>query len=172
VHWSKRALGRGLDALALAVIAFIGWKLLLAPRALNLSNARPAPRIAYQRLRGGTFRLSSVRGRVVFLDFYASWCEPCRLELPLIEAYARAHPTVDVVPIDVGEPRATAALFAKRMHLRDVVLDPTASARAFFAIQGFPSIVVIDPQGRIRATWAGFNPAIEMAMANAQQRLQ
>jgi len=150
----------------------VAWKIFFAPRALSLAKAYPAPRIAYPKLGGGTFRISDERGHVTFLDFYASWCEPCRLEAPLIQQYARAHPKVAIVPIDVGEPAGVAAKFAQRFHIAHVVLDPTSSSQGFFQIEGFPTIVVIDPQGRIRATWAGFNPAIELAMAHAVRTLQ
>jgi thiol-disulfide isomerase/thioredoxin len=164
--------GRFLDALALLIVAFVAWKIFLAPRALSVSNAHPAPHIVYEKLGGGEFRLTNERGRVVFLDFYASWCDPCRLETPLIERYARAHPNVAVIPIDVGEPASAAARFALQFHLHDVVLDPHALSQGYFHIQGFPTIVVIDPQGRIRATWAGFNPAIQVAMAHAERTLR
>ncbi|MGB6986348.1 MAG: TlpA disulfide reductase family protein [Candidatus Aquilonibacter sp.] len=148
----------------------MAWKILLAPRAFN-ARPYPAPRIAYPKLGGGTFHISDERGRVVFLDFYASWCEPCNLETPLIERYARANPQSSVVPIDVGEPAVVAAHYAQRFKLKGVVLDPTSLSNGFFQLEGFPTIVVIDPQGRIRATWSGFNPAIELAMSNAQKKL-
>ncbi len=164
--------GRFLDVIAIALIAFVVWKVFIAPRALKGADAYPAPRIAYQRLDGGTFHISDARGRVLFLDFFASWCEPCKLEMPLVQQYAKAHPNVMVVPVDVGEPRIVAERFAKRFKLRDVALDPTSSAQGFFQVQGFPTIVVIDPKGRIRATWSGFNPAIGMAMSNAEKELQ
>jgi thiol-disulfide isomerase/thioredoxin len=163
--------GRLLDAAALAVVAYVGWKLFLAPRALNVASAYPAPHVVYRRLNGGEFRLARERGHVVFLDFYASWCEPCRMETPLVERYARSHRSAVVVPVDVGEPASVAQRFAQRFHLTDVVLDPHASAQGYFQIQGFPTVVVVDPQGRIRATWAGFNPAIELAMAHAERTL-
>ncbi|HTZ55380.1 MAG TPA: TlpA disulfide reductase family protein, partial [Candidatus Acidoferrum sp.] len=137
-------------------MAFAVWKILLAPRALDVAKAYPAPRIAYPKLDGGTFHIGDERGRVVFLDFYASWCEPCQLETPMIERYARANPQAAVVPIDVGEPAAVAAHFAQRYKLKGVVLDPSSSSQGFFQIDGFPTIVVVDPQGRIRATWSGF----------------
>ncbi len=163
--------GRLFDLLAIAVLAFVAWKIFLAPRALSLAKAHPAPRIAYEKLRGGTFRISDERGRVLFLDFYASWCEPCRLETPLVQHFARTHPQAAVVPIDVGEPAAVAAHFAQRFEMHGVVLDPHSLSQGFFAIQGFPTMVVIDPQGRVRATWAGFNPAIEIAMTHALKTL-
>ena len=165
-------LSRIFDVLALCVVAFVAWKIFFAPRALSVAKAYPAPRIAYPKLGGGTFHVSDERGHVAFLDFYASWCEPCRLEAPLVRRYARAHPKVRIVPIDVGEPAEVAARFARRFKIDDVVLDPSASSQGFFQIEGFPTIVVIDPQGRIRATWSGFNPAIDLAMSHAQHALQ
>jgi thiol-disulfide isomerase/thioredoxin len=164
--------GRLLDVLAILVIAFVVWKIFIAPRAFKGADAYPAPRIAYQKLDGGTFRVSDAKGRVLFLDFFASWCEPCKLQMPMVEKYARTHPNVMVVPIDVGEPRPVVERFAKSFKLTNVALDPTSSAQGFFQIQGFPTIVVVDPQGKIRATWSGFNPAISMAMSNAEKELQ
>ena len=52
-----------------------------------------------------------------------------------------------------------------------VALDPRASGRALFAVEGFPTIVVIDPEGYIRAKWEGLNPAIAPAMSNALKTL-
>ncbi len=166
-----RLLNKVWDLLAVVIVLAIAWKIFFAPRMLATASAYPAPHASYERLDGGTFRITDARGRLLFLDFYASWCEPCREELPMVEAYAQAHPDVEVVPIDVGEPRNVAATFAAQLHLRDVALDPQGLSQGFFQIEGFPTIVTIDPKGRIRATWAGFNPAISLAMANAQKQL-
>jgi thiol-disulfide isomerase/thioredoxin len=163
--------GRVLDVVAIAIVMFALWKIFLAPRSFAPAKAYPAPRVAYDRLDGGTFRLYDQRGKVVFLDFFASWCAPCRLELPMVERYAFEHPEVEVVPVDVGEPRSVVAAFARRMHLWNVVMDPKALSQGFFQVQGFPTIVVIDPQGSIRATWSGFNPAVALAMSNAERAL-
>jgi len=166
-------IGRLFDVLAICAIAFVVWKIFLAPRIFKgESSATPAPHVVYQRLDGTSFALASRHGHVVFLDFYASWCEPCRLESPMVERYARNHPEVEVVPIDVGEPRAVVSHFAQKLHLGNVAMDPSSTAQGYFAIQGFPTIVVVDAQGKIRASWAGFNPAIELAMGNAEKRLR
>lgn len=125
----------------------------------------------YELLDGGTFSLANERGHVVFLDFYASWCEPCKLSLPLVERWHRSHPAAVVVPIDVAEPRTVAAEFARRYALQNVALDPHTTASSYFGVQGFPTIVVVDPQGDIRAKWEGLNPAIGLAMSNAEKNL-
>jgi thiol-disulfide isomerase/thioredoxin len=160
------------DALAIAAIAFAVWKIFIAPRSFSAPRSHPAPNAVYDRLDGGDFRVAGQRGHVVFLDFYASWCEPCKIELPLVESWARAHRDATVVPVDVGERRSVAAAFAAQHSLEDVALDPASSARALFGIEGFPTVVVIDPAGYVRAKWEGFNPAIGLAMSNAQTQLR
>lgn len=160
---------RVFDLLAVALIAFLGYRLLIAPRFLQ--ERTPAPRVTYATLGGVPYALWARRGHVVFLDFWATWCQPCRVSLPLVEAYARSHPEVDVVPVDVGEPRALVSAFARQHQMIGVALDPHALSLGFFQLRGFPTMVVIDPKGRIRATWAGLNPAIALNMAHAERAL-
>lgn len=157
--------------LAVVAIAFALWKVFLAPRQFEPANAHPAPHAVLARLDGGAFRLTDQRGRLVFLDFYASWCEPCKLELPLVERWSRANPSAVVVPIDVGEKSATARSFARRYRLNDVALADASTAAALFGVGGLPTIVVVDPRGFLRAKWEGLNPAISIAMSNAQRSL-
>ena len=159
------------DAVALALVAFAVWKMLVAPRFLAAPGAHPAPHAVYARLDGSEFRVADARGRPLFLDFFASWCEPCKIEMPLVRRWARSHPDSNVVLVDVGEPRATAAAFAQRNALDNVVLDPGSSARALFGVEGFPTIVAIDSNGNVRAKWEGLNPAIALALTNARQQL-
>lgn len=164
-------LSRVLDVLAVLVVLFVLYRIFVAPRYLNVANAHPAPHVTYQTLSGKPFVLTQHRGRVVFLDFWASWCEPCKLSLPMVEKFARAHPEVDVIAVDVGEPRGIVERFARAHGMEHVALDPQALSQGFFQINGFPTMVVIDPQLRIRATWTGFNPAIQLNMAHAAQTL-
>ncbi len=155
------------DALAALAIGLALWKIFIAPRSFEPASAHPAPAAGYERLDGKAFRVAAARGHLLFLDFYASWCEPCKLELPLVESWSYAHPDAIVQPVDVGEPRDAAAAFALQYRLGNVALDPQSRSRALFGIVGFPTIVVIDGAGFVRAKWEGLNPAIGPAMSNA-----
>ena len=157
------------DVLAILLVAFAGWKIFGAPRAFAAADrAQPAPHASFERLDGGTFRVADQRGRLLFLDFFASWCEPCKIELPMVQRWAARHPGAVVVPVDVEEPRPLAAAFARRYGLTNVALDVRGDARGIFAVAGFPTVVVVDPAGRIRASWEGLNPAIGLALSNAE----
>ncbi len=162
--WS---MGRLWDVLATLAILAAVWKLFLAPRFLPLAGAYPAPPATFARLDGPAFRVREARGRLLILDFYASWCAPCRIETPMVAAWARAHPAARVIPVDVGEPRAVVQAYAQAHRLGNVAYDPHAQARVMFGVVGFPTVVVIDPQGRVRSSWAGLNPAIDLALDHA-----
>ena len=164
-------LSRLLDALAILVVLFVVYKLAIAPRFLDRARAYPAPHVTYATLNGKPFVLTQHRGRVVFLDFWASWCEPCKISLPMVERFARSHPEVDVLAVNEGEPRAIVQAFAQAHGMRNVALDPKGLSQGFFQLNGYPTMVVIDPQGRIRGTWPGLNPAIQLNMANAEKQL-
>lgn len=160
------------DVAAVIVLGFALWKIFIEPRAFGpASSAPPAPHAVFTRLDGGAFRVTDARNRLLFLDFYASWCTPCKVEMPLVEGWAKAHPDALVVPVDVAEPRAAVAAYAAAHGLRDVAMDPHGVSQGIFGIDGFPTVVVVDPQGRIRAKWQGLNPAISLAMTNAEKTL-
>jgi thiol-disulfide isomerase/thioredoxin len=165
----RRWLSRGLDALAILLVLYALFHFFVQPRLIP-EAAVPAPPLALASLEGGRFSLAEHRGQVVFLDFWASWCEPCKESLPLVERYARTHPGADVVAVDVGETAGTARTFARAHRLANVILDPDEIAAHAFGVSGFPTMVVIDPAGMVRAKWIGFNPAIEQAMADARER--
>jgi thiol-disulfide isomerase/thioredoxin len=160
-------LSRGLDLLAVAVVLFVLYRLFIQPRLFAAPSA-PAVPFVLPALDRAEFRFPAHPGRVVFLDFWASWCEPCKASLPLVEHYAREHPDVEVIPVDSNEPAPEGARFARENGLRAVVLDTQGRVTEAYGIDGLPTVIVIDPRGFIRARWPGFNPAIEVAMENAR----
>jgi cytochrome c biogenesis protein CcmG/thiol:disulfide interchange protein DsbE len=165
----RRWLSRGLDGLAIVVVLYALFHFFVQPRLIR-EAAEPAPPVALAALDGGRFSLAEHRGRVVFLDFWASWCAPCKQSLPLVEHYARAHPDIDVVAVNVGESAAAARAYARQTRLANVVLDPDEIAAHAYGINGFPTMVVVDPAGLVRAKWIGYDPAVEQAMADARRR--
>jgi len=162
-------IGRGIDVLAAVILIAAIYRFAIAPR-LFPAGPVAAPPVQLARLDGhGTFSLAAQRGHVVFLDFWASWCEPCQASIPLVEHYARTHPGTEVVAVDSGEPPPLAGAFARKHDMQNVLLDPDSTATEAFGVSGYPTMIVVGPDGMVRAKWVGFDPAIEDAMAQAER---
>lgn len=104
-------------------------------------------------------RLSDLRGRWVYLDFWASWCAPCRLSFPWMNAVQERYRDAGlaVVGINVDVRRSDADRFLERTLARfALAFDPSGEAPRRFAIKGMPSSLLIDAQGGIRFTHRGF----------------
>jgi thiol-disulfide isomerase/thioredoxin len=165
-----RVLRRLGDLFAFALVVLALWRVLIAPRFLA-PPGQPMPATTLTSPDGQSYRLAGPPHRTLFVDFWASWCEPCRLSLPLVERYARAHPEVAVLAVDVGEPGSVASGYARAHDLAHVLLDSRGATATAFGVVAYPTMVVIDPRGFVRAKWSGFNPAIGLAMANAEREL-
>lgn len=108
-----------------------------------------APVVKGTTLAGRPLDLASFRGRTVVLNFWASWCGPCRRELPAIAAFAKAHPEVQVVGIsyqdDVGEAKA----FAKQAGATWPSIVDDGPIGSGFKVPGLPATFIIDPAGTV-----------------------
>ncbi|HEV8021480.1 MAG TPA: TlpA disulfide reductase family protein, partial [Candidatus Lustribacter sp.] len=166
---ARRWLTRGLDVLAALIVLGALFAFFVVPRMAE-NRIVPAPPVSLATLGGGRFSVDGQRGRLTYLDFWATWCTPCRQSIPLIQRFARLHPEVDVVSVDVGEPAALVAAFVRTHPMERVALDPDQIAGRAFGVSDYPTMVVIDPQGNQRGKWLGFNPQIESQMAAAEAR--
>lgn len=164
----RRWAARALDVLAVLVVLAALAKFLILPRLHR--DVVQAPPVALATLNGGRFDLARSRGRLVFLDFWATWCEPCQASIPLVQHFRRTHPGVDVVSVDVGEPPSLVRPFAARFKMGDVALDPDQTVAHAFGVTGYPTMFAVDASGRIRAHWVGFDPDVERAMADVTAR--
>ncbi len=131
---------------------------------------RVAPALALPRLDSGAkLRLASLRGRPVVVNFWASWCEPCRRELPALGAFAQQHSGPDamqVLAVNVGEEQALVRSFLAAAGARDltVLLDADARASDAWGAFGLPASFLVDAAGRIRAVQTG-----EITMAQLER---
>jgi len=111
--------------------------------------------------RDAPLNLQNYRGRVVYLDFWASWCGPCRQSFPWMEsmkdAYARRG--LAVVAVDLDQHKSDADRFLGRFHPAfHILFDPKGSLAEEFKVRGMPTSVVFDRQGKLRFTHIGFRP--------------
>ncbi len=135
--------------------------LLLGALALPATAApRSAPAVELRFGDGRTVPLSSYRGKVLLIDFFASWCGPCKASFPALDGLYRElrDQGLEVVAIDVDEDAAAGRAFlAERPHQMPVVPDPKGALPAAFGVGAMPSSFVIDKKGVIRFRHEGYN---------------
>lgn len=127
-------------------------------------GATPAP----------AFDLDQYRGKVVVLDFWASWCKPCRQSIPwLNEMKSRyAHDGLVVIGVNVDAEHADAERFMHAVRIDfDVVFDPDGELAKRFKVQGMPSSFVFDRAGNLVESRIGFRDAQKAGHEAELQRL-
>lgn len=112
-----------------------------------------APDFELSTLSGETVRLSSLRGKVVVLNFWATWCPPCRKEMPSMQRLHELMPADGFVLLAVNieaQGRATAAEFVKTHHTDFTILfDETGQVRSSYGVAKYPETFIINPQGQV-----------------------
>jgi peroxiredoxin len=147
-------------ALAAALLAALP----ALPAHAAVQAQQPAPDFTLQRAEGGNLRLAEQRGQVVLINFWASWCGPCRVEMPhlnrLHDKYKASGFMVLGVNID-DDPRHGAAT-AVRWGVRfPVLLDASKAVTRRYDLGAMPSTVLVDRDGRIRYLHRGYRDGLE-----------
>ena len=138
-------------------------------------TGQAAPDIALGRFDGTTTRLSDHRGKVVFLNFWATWCPPCRMEMPHIETlYRELKDAGEVVFLGASsEEKATITAFLqKNGYTFPIVTADQQDVAVTYRTQSIPSIFVIDREGVIRAHLVGAQTEEQMRRALAKAGIE
>jgi cytochrome c biogenesis protein CcmG/thiol:disulfide interchange protein DsbE len=179
-----RLVGQGV-AIGLVALLFIllAWSLFTdeggdLAAAADRGERPEAPAFALERLdEEGELELASLRGKAVVLNFWASWCIPCKEEAPFLEQVWRESRDrgLVVVGLDAKDFRADARRFAERFDLTfPLVYDGPGDTTGPYGVTGFPETFVIDREGRVVRAFAGavdredvqeeFRDAVEAAL--------
>jgi cytochrome c biogenesis protein CcmG, thiol:disulfide interchange protein DsbE len=103
-----------------------------------------------------SIHLASYRGRVVLLNFWASWCAPCIVELPSLQQFHHEHPDYPILAVSIDEDPGAYHRFLIQRHVDFItVRDPQQIAAGKYGTTGWPETFVIDRQGRIRRRFIG-----------------
>jgi thiol-disulfide isomerase/thioredoxin len=117
-----------------------------------------SPSIVLTDLGGTPTSIEQYRGQVILVNNWATWCPPCKIEMPELQAYYEAHTAegLVIVAIESGEPADQVTAFVKELGLTfPVWLDPLGKALEIFQNWDLPSTYIIDRGGIVRFTWSG-----------------
>ena len=145
---------RNCMSFALVAIAVCASTIPLA----NTKPKEPAPRFNAKATTGETFSNTSIKGKVVLLEFWTTWCGYCKEEAPLVEKISHEFSDKDflVLAINVGESKKTVKKYLDQ-HPRTcrIVLTEDTNLAAMYAATAYPIYVVIDREGNIAGTQRG-----------------
>jgi peroxiredoxin len=126
----------------------------VVPVAVNY----PAPELSLENINGKTESLADYRDSVILVNNWATWCPPCKAEMPTLSAYYNEHHAdgFTIIAIEAGDPLEPVAQFAQNYNLKfQVWLDPNGAALNAFRNSNLPNSYVIDRKGTVRLAWVG-----------------
>jgi peroxiredoxin len=136
----------------------------------NATGPAPAaPDFALPSRDGGEVRLSELKGQVVMINFWATWCGPCRQEMPLLQQIHAKYEPLGFTMLGVNvEPDSLAAQnWLKGMPVSfPILFDRKSEVSSSFGVEAMPSSVLIDREGRVRHVHRGYKPGDEAVYAD------
>ncbi len=138
--------------------------LLFVIACVSLSCAEVSYDFTLQDLEGKPVSLSDYKGKVVFIDFWASWCPPCRASIPAVEnLYEQYKDNEDfvVLGINLQEDKDTILKFMKKQKMNYPVLLSDKKVISNYKISSIPRFFIIDKNGEIYNKYVGFAPGVE-----------
>lgn len=150
--------------------------LAIAIGAAHAAEIRPwkggaTPPLALKDLTGATRTLADWRGKVLIVNFWATWCEPCIEEMPSLQRLGLRHASegLDVLGVNLAEGEARIQAFLKRTDVdMTVLLDRDGVAKTAWKVHGVPATYVVDREGRIRFTIVG---QVDFADPNIEKKI-
>jgi thiol-disulfide isomerase/thioredoxin len=145
------------------------WALLVGALALMQRTAVHLPGTELTRLEGGPVRLAAFTGRPTVVNLWATWCPPCRREMPVLAEAQAQRADVDFVFVNQGEGASEVRDYLRggAMALRNVLLDPASQVSQATGARGLPTTLFFDAQGRLVDVHMG-----ELTRAGLAQKLR
>jgi peroxiredoxin len=150
--------------------------LIVALPALALTTSAPAPNFTLASNAGKPVSLAQFKGQVVMINFWATWCGPCRQEMPHLEAihkkYGKMGFTMLGVNVEPDSKAATTWLSKQGTPVSfPILFDTDSKVSKLYNVAGMPSTVIVDRKGKVRVLHKGYKPGDENTYLNSIRTL-
>jgi peroxiredoxin len=139
-------------------------QIFIVPNALSVTLGNEAPNFTLKSNSGKNLRLSEQRGDVVLINFWASWCGPCRQEMPELEAIYKKYQslgfTIYGINIDKERESADKVLNSEKLTF-PILFDTENTISELYQVDAMPSTVIVDRSGTVRFLHRGYKPGYE-----------
>jgi thiol-disulfide isomerase/thioredoxin len=134
----------------------------------SVSVSSPAPIFSLPDIPGTTVNLDDYLGKVVILNFWATWCAPCKEEMPILDQYGLDHPdSVVILGIAVGDSEESVRSYIEEINVGyPILIDKTGVVGMVYHVVGYPTTYFVDAKGIIRGKYIGL-----MSLRILQQNL-
>jgi thiol-disulfide isomerase/thioredoxin len=154
---ARRVLVTAVGAAAVAAIGLVLWLAVLQPASPSGATfarvGAPAPQISLPKLDGSVSDLNAERGKVVLVNFWATWCEPCRSEMPALQGLSdelQGQPFT-IYAVDLQEDAETIEPFLRQIGWQlPVMVDDDGNVTRAYGVRALPATFLIDQQGVLR----------------------
>lgn len=149
---------------SLAALLFVALAATPALASKGAFDGQEAPDFALRTLDGENLRLSEYRGEVVMINFWATWCGPCRQEMPLLDELYNRYERVgfQLLGVNIDDDPRRAMEMAEELGISfPVLFDDRKEVSELYRVEAMPVTVILDREGVVRYTHYGYKPGYE-----------
>jgi len=159
---------------AVAISSLLMCSLFFTHGANALSLGQAAPDFTLKSMAGKNLNLAEQRGNIIVINFWASWCGPCRKEMPVLQKFYDKYQDlgVSVWGVNVEQENQAGRDFLADLDLKfPILFDDTNTISAKYQVEAMPTTVIIDRDGLVRYAFQGYKPGYEKKYAKAIKKL-
>ncbi|PKG82579.1 TlpA family protein disulfide reductase [Colwellia sp. 75C3] len=139
-----------------------------------LEIGQPAPDFTLKSMAGTNLKLTEQRGKIIVINFWASWCGPCRKEMPVLQKFYDKYQElgVSVWGVNVEQENQAGRDFLADLNLSfPILFDASNTISAMYQVEAMPTTIIVDRDGLVRYAFKGYKPGYEKKYAKAIKKL-